>query len=66
MIARPPSVLEVAELVAERADARYQLNGWLGVPSRKAHRMADQFMGRIQDLEADLTPDVVLDWSRRP
>ena len=66
MIAVPPSVLEAAELIAQRAEAARQMRAWLGIPSPKAHRQVDRHLGRIQDIEADLLPDVVLDWSRRP
>ncbi len=52
-----------AELTAERAWARRQLRGWLGIPSRQAHRRVDQLLDRINQADVDLvTQDVVLRW----
>jgi hypothetical protein len=56
-IAPAPSVIEVAELVAQRRDAQHQLAGWLGVPSRKAHRQADRFLDVVQAVGDELVSD---------
>lgn len=57
------TALEQAQLLADRRHAQHELRGWLGMPSRLAHRRADQLIDRINQVEVDLvTQDVVLRW----
>jgi hypothetical protein len=61
-IAPAPSVLAVAELVAAKAEAGYELGRVLGIPSRWAHRRADWWLGVVQAVEDELVPDRVIRW----
>ena len=65
MIAPAVDVVTEAALVAIRREAVHQMRGWLGVPSRKAHRQVDRHLGQIAAADDLLTPDVVFRWGRR-
>ncbi len=57
------TALEEAALLADRRFAQHQLRGWLGVPSRLAHRQADYWLDVIDAAEyALVTRDEVLRW----
>jgi hypothetical protein len=62
MMAAAPSVIEVGELVAARAEARHELNRVLGGPARWHHRRADQILDLIDRTDDALRPDVVVRW----
>jgi hypothetical protein len=55
-------VVTEATLIAQRAEAGYQLGRVLGIPSRWVHRRADHWIGAQEAVDDALRPDVVLRW----
>lgn len=58
-----PRVLAEADRIAGRRHARHQLGGWLGRPSRHAHRQADRWLAALDALD-DTPADTAITWGK--